>query len=98
MVVSLSILGCQMKEIQTTFKDECGILRSNVDWSNRIKVLNLLSLAFSQKCDAAVIEYTEQAQSGFRDKTFLFLGKWPGFFYQMGYLRSMYWNHMNGRI
>ncbi|GJL58733.1 MAG: hypothetical protein NPIRA03_15900 [Nitrospirales bacterium] len=85
-VLSLSILGCQMREVQPTFKDECGILRSNVDWSNRIKVLNLLSQAFSRKCDGAVIEYTKQAQSGFRDKTFSFSGEMAGVFLSDGVL------------
>ena len=85
-VLVLSIWGCQMREVQPTFKDECGILRSNVDWSNRIKVLNLLSLAFSQKCDAAVIEYTEQAQAGFRDKTFSFSREMAGVFLSDGVL------------
>jgi hypothetical protein len=66
----LAILGCQMGEVRPTFQDECGILSSQVDWSNRIKVLNLLSLAFSQECDGAVIEYAERAQSDFRHKTF----------------------------
>jgi len=68
----LASLGCQMGEVKPTFQDECGILSSKVNWSNRITVLNLLSLAFSQKCDAAVIEYAERAQSDFRHKTFSF--------------------------
>lgn len=67
---SLAMLGCQMEEVRPTFQNECGILSPRVDWSNRIQVLNLLSLAFSQKCDAAVIEYAERAQSEFRHKTF----------------------------
>ena len=79
-VLSLFLLGCQMREVQPTFHDECGILSSNVDWSNRINVLNLLSLAFSQKCDAAVIEYAEQAQSAFRHKTFSFSRNGGGLF------------------
>ena len=86
LVLSLSILGCQIKEVQPTFKDECGILRSNVDWSNRIKVLNLLSLAFSQKCDAAVIQYAEQAQSDFRHKAFSFSREMAGVFLSDGVL------------
>ncbi len=85
-VLSLSILGCQMKEVQPTVKDECGILRSSVDWSSRIKVLNFLSLSFSQKCDAAVIEYTEQAQSDFRDKAFSFSREMAGVFLSDGVL------------
>jgi hypothetical protein len=66
----LAVSGCQMGEVRPTFQDECGILSSQVDWSNRIKVLNLLSLAFSQECHGAVIEYAERAQSDFRHKTF----------------------------
>lgn len=85
-VLSLSLLGCQVREVQPTFKDECGILRSNVDWSNRIKLLNLLSLAFSQKCDAAIIEYTGQAQSDFRDKAFSFSREMAGVFLSDGVL------------
>ena len=85
-VLSLSILGCPMREVQPTFHDECGILSSNVDWSNRIKVLNLLSLAFSQKCDAAVIEYAEQAQYDFRHKTFSFSREMAGVFLSDGVL------------
>ncbi|GJL67933.1 MAG: hypothetical protein NPIRA06_05680 [Nitrospirales bacterium] len=85
-VLSLSIFGCQMKEMHATFKDECGILGSTVDWSNRIMVLNLLSLAFSHKCDAAVIDYTEQAQSDFRDKTFSFSREMAGVFLSDGVL------------
>jgi hypothetical protein len=61
-----------MGEVRPTFQNECGILDSHVDWSDRIKVLNLLSFAFSQECDAAVIEYAERAQSDFRHKTFSF--------------------------
>lgn len=85
-VLSLFLLGCQMREVQPTFHDECGILSSNVDWSNRINVLNLLSLAFSQKCDAAVIEYAEQAQSAFRHKTFSFSREMAGVFLSDGVL------------
>ncbi len=85
-VLSFSLLGCQVREVHPTFKDECGILRSNVDWSSRIKVLNFLSLAFSQKCDAAVIEYTEQAQSDFRDKAFSFSREMAGVFLSDGVL------------
>jgi hypothetical protein len=66
----LVVLGCQTGEVRPTFQDECGILSSQVDWSNRIKVLNLLSLAFSQECHGAFIEYAERAQSDFRYKTF----------------------------
>lgn len=66
----LAVLGCQMGEVRPTLQDECGILSSQVDWSNRINVLNLLSLAFSQECDGTVIKYAEQAQSDFRHKTF----------------------------
>ncbi len=84
--LSLSFLSCQVRVVQPTFKEECGILRSNVDWSNRIKVLNLLSLAFSQKCDAAVIEYTELAQSDFRDKAFSFSREMAGVFLSDGVL------------
>ena len=71
LVFYLVVLGCQTKEAPP-FQDECGILSSKVDWSNRITVLNYLSLAFSYKCDAAVIEYAERAQSEFRYKTFSF--------------------------
>lgn len=85
-VLSLSLFGCQVREVQPTLKDECGILRSNVDWSSRIKMLNFLSLAFSQKCDAAVIEYTEQAQSEFRDKAFSFSREMAGVFLSDGVL------------
>ncbi len=75
-----------MGEVRPTFKKECGILDSHVDWSDRIKVLNLLSLAFSQKCDAAVIEYTELAQSDFRDKAFSFSREMAGVFLSDGVL------------
>lgn len=68
------------------FHDECGILSSKVDWSNRIKVLNLLSLAFSQKCDAGVIEYAERAQSDFRHKIFSFSGETASVFLSDGVL------------
>ncbi len=68
----LTVLSCRTGEVQPTLQDECGILSSKIEWSDRIHVLNLLSLAFSQKCDAAFIEYAQLAQSDFRHKTFSF--------------------------
>jgi hypothetical protein len=86
LMLSLAILGCQEGEVRPTFQDECGILSSNVDWSNRIRVLNLLSLVFSQKCDAAFIEYAERAQSDFRHKTFSFSQEMASVFLSDGVL------------
>jgi hypothetical protein len=86
LVLCLTVLGCQMGEVRPTFQDECGVLSSKADWSNRIHVLNLLSLAFSQKCDAAVIEYGQRAQSDFRNKTFSFSREMAAVFLSDGVL------------
>ena len=49
---------------------QCGLFGKQLDWSHRIKVLNHLSLAFTQGCDQAIIQYAGKAQEEFRHKTF----------------------------
>jgi len=66
----LSLLACYKSSPPPEFQGECGVFHSQVTWSQRIKVLNLLSLAFTNGCDQAVIQYAGKAQEDFRDKTY----------------------------
>lgn len=45
---------------------------SGLDWSHRIKILNVLSLAFTRGCDEVFIRFAQQAQENFRHKSFSF--------------------------
>lgn len=63
-------VGCHSEKIATEAREGCEALAAKMDLTQRIRVLNLVSLAFSQECDQVVIQYAELAQEEFRHKSF----------------------------
>ncbi|MBI4401815.1 MAG: hypothetical protein HY581_09310 [Nitrospirae bacterium] len=64
------LAGCQHADKHLKSPTDCTEIEKGMNLSHSIKMLNLLSDAFSQKCYATVIEYATKAQSEFRHKTF----------------------------
>ncbi|MDR4493409.1 MAG: hypothetical protein AB7P17_03910 [Nitrospirales bacterium] len=66
-----ALAGCRSGgELQPVGTSQCGLFGETLDWSQRIQVLNQISLAFTQKCDQAIVQYAGRAQENFRHKTF----------------------------
>lgn len=70
-MVLVALVGCRSGgELHTWEPGQCGLFGENLDWSQRIQVLTRISLAFTQHCDKAIIQYAGRAQEDFRHKTF----------------------------
>ena len=79
--------GCRSgNELLFDVPGECGSFGEKFEWSHRIKVLNQLSIAFTQECDQAIIEYAGRAQEEFRHKTFSVSKETAGVFLSDGAL------------
>lgn len=68
LVVALS--GCTSGEVKKGTGPVCEDLEKRINLSERIETLNLLSSAFTARCDDLVATYGAQARSQFRHKTF----------------------------
>ncbi|MGD9852709.1 MAG: hypothetical protein AB7T38_15735 [Nitrospirales bacterium] len=69
--IMVALAGCRSGgELQPGAPSQCGLFGTTLDWSQRIQILNQMSLAFTQKCDPAVIQYAGRAQEDFRHKSF----------------------------
>ncbi len=68
----LFFTACHKSATPPEIQGDCGIFQSQVSWSQRINVLNLLSVAFMKGCDQEVIEYGAKIQEDFREKTYSF--------------------------
>lgn len=69
--VMVVLVGCRSgSELHTRESGQCGLFGEALDWSQRIQVLTQISLAFTQHCDEAIIQYAGRAQEDFRHKTF----------------------------
>lgn len=65
------LAGCRSGgELQPGVSSPCGLFGETLDWSQRIQVLNQVSLAFTEGCDQAILQYAGRAQEEFRHKTF----------------------------
>lgn len=68
--LAMVLLGCQSGEVRRQSSSGCAELEQNLDLSKRIATLNLLSEAFTARCDDLVVRYGAQARSQFRHKAF----------------------------
>jgi hypothetical protein len=68
--VIVALMGCQSVELRMQNGRVCADIEKEVDLSNRIHTLNLLSEASMAHCDNLVVTYGAQARSQFRHKTF----------------------------
>ncbi len=71
LMVLVALVGCRSGgDLHTGEPGQCGLFGENLDWSQRIQVLTRISLAFTQHCDKAIIQYAGRAQEDFRHKIF----------------------------
>jgi hypothetical protein len=63
-------MGCQSVELRKQNGRVCADIEKEVDLSNRIHTLNLLSEASMAHCDNLVVTFGAEARSQFRHKTF----------------------------
>jgi hypothetical protein len=68
--LAVVLLGCQPGEVRKQNNRACPEIEKEIDISNRIDTLNLLSTASMARCDDLVATYGAQARSEFRHKTF----------------------------
>jgi len=68
--VIVALMGCQSVELRMQNGRVCADIEKEVDLSNRIHTLNLLSEASMAHCDNLLVTYGAQARSQFRHKTF----------------------------
>lgn len=68
--VVVVLMGCQSAELHKQNGRVCADIEQDIDFANRIEVLNLLSEASMAHCDNLVVTYGAQARSQFRHKTF----------------------------
>ena len=64
------LMGCQSGELRRQNGRACIEIEKDLNLSERIEALNLLSEAFTAHCDDFVVTYGTQARSQFRHKTF----------------------------
>ena len=64
--------GCHHGEVPQSQAAGCTDIVQQLDLSDRIGALNLLSRAFARNCYPTVVDYGARAQSEFRHKTFHF--------------------------
>lgn len=64
------LMGCQPGELRKQSGRLCLEIEKNLNLTDRIEALNLLSEAFTAHCDDLVVKYGAQARSQFRHKTF----------------------------
>jgi hypothetical protein len=65
-----ALMGCQPGEFRNQNGRVCADIALEIDRSNRIEALNLLSEASTARCDNLVVTYGAQVRSQFRHKTF----------------------------
>jgi hypothetical protein len=68
--IVVALISCQSAELRKQNGRVCADIEQEIDLSNRIKALNLLSEASMAHCDNLVVTYGAQARSQFRHKTF----------------------------
>lgn len=68
--MAMALLGCQSGELRKQNGRSCIEIEKNLNLSERIDALDLLSEAFTAHCDDLVVMYGAQARSQFRHKTF----------------------------
>jgi len=64
------LIGCHSGDLRKQNGRDCASIEQTFDLSARIDTLNLLSEAFTSRCDELVVKYGEQARSQFRHKSF----------------------------
>ncbi len=64
------VLGCQPGELRKEGVRSCAEIEQEIDLSERVRALNLLSEAFAARCDDLVVTFGTQARSQFRHKNF----------------------------
>lgn len=80
------LAGCQHATLNERAGVGCVELATQINLSDRILTLNLLSAAFSQGCYGTVIDYGAKAHSEFRHKTFSVLKETASMFIPDGTL------------
>lgn len=73
--VAVLLTGCESGDIRRQTERGCVEIEKNIDLSNRIDALNLLSEASRSRCDDLVVKYGAQARSQFRHKSFSVTGE-----------------------
>jgi len=73
--MAVLLLGCQPGEVRKDDNRACPEIENEIDLSDRIGTLNLLSAASMAHCDDLVATYGAQARSEFRHKTFSITGE-----------------------
>lgn len=66
----LLLAACQGAELRPSSTAGCSGIEQNLNFSESVKTLNQLTLAFSLRCDETVIKDGARAQAEFRYKTF----------------------------
>lgn len=68
--IAVALIGCQSGEVRKQNGRTCSEFEKNIDLSQRIESLNLLSEAFTRHCDEIVVTYGAQARTQYRHKSF----------------------------
>ena len=100
--VVVALGGCTSRDVKKGTGPVCDDLQRRINLSERIETLNLLSSAFTARCDDLVVTYGAQARSQFRHKTFSITGETANVFvpdgtfidyvmesYERGYLSTL---------
>jgi len=69
------LLGCQIGEMSVKGDRTCLEIEQAIDYSDRIKTLNMLSAASAAHCDNLVVTHGAQAREQFRHKAFSITGE-----------------------
>ena len=73
--MAVLLVGCQPGEVRKQNNRACAEIEQEINLSERIDALNLLSASSMAHCDDLVATYGAQARSEFRHKTFSITGE-----------------------
>src|SRR6059036_1998084 len=86
--LTLLLAGCQHAAPRQQAKADCSTLAQGLDLSRQIETLNLLAVAFSQKCYDVVIGYGARVQTEYRHKTYSVIKETASIFLPEGALTA----------